>query len=268
MIPEGVGMESDRISTIEDWPTPKLVRDVQGLLGFANFYRRFITKYAKVTTPISHLLKTTGSPKWEWTQDAELAFRKLRKAFTEAPIHQHFDPTKQIILQTSPSGFAIAGIHNQYGRVRTLRPVNFYSGQCTTAKQNYDTYDRELLAIVETMKQWWHDLEGANHKVLIRCDHKNLKDFHTSKVLSRRQARWAEILSSCNCVIEDWEGKKNLADGPSRCYWGTKVSILSTSTAVDPISSYSFRLDLLLPIFSFDVLKVSVPLSQDSTASI
>jgi len=35
--PDGVGMESDRISTIEDWPTPKSVRDVQVLLGFTNF---------------------------------------------------------------------------------------------------------------------------------------------------------------------------------------------------------------------------------------
>jgi hypothetical protein len=52
------------------------------------------------------------------------------------------------------------------------------------------------------------------------------------------------------------------------CYGGTKVSFLGTSTGVDPISSYSFGLDMLLPIFSFDFLKVSVPLSQDSTSSI
>ena len=68
-------MESDRISTIEDWPTPESVQDVQVLLGFANFYRRFIRKYAKVTAPRSNLLKTQGSRKWEWTRDAELAFR-------------------------------------------------------------------------------------------------------------------------------------------------------------------------------------------------
>jgi len=35
--PDGIGMGSDRISTIEDWPTPELVRDVQVLLGFTNF---------------------------------------------------------------------------------------------------------------------------------------------------------------------------------------------------------------------------------------
>jgi hypothetical protein len=35
-------------------------------------------------------------------------------------------------------------------------------------------------------------------------------------VLSRRQARWAEILSSYDFVIEHLEGKRNPADGPSR----------------------------------------------------
>jgi hypothetical protein len=90
--PDGIGMESDRISTMEDWPTPESVRDVQVLLGFPNFYRRFIQKYAMVTAPISTLLKTQGSRKWEWTRDAELTSRKLKKAFPEAPILQHFNP--------------------------------------------------------------------------------------------------------------------------------------------------------------------------------
>jgi len=54
------------------------------------------------------------SGKWEWTRAAELTFGKLKKAFTKAPIHQHFDPAKPIILQTDASGFAIAGILNQY----------------------------------------------------------------------------------------------------------------------------------------------------------
>jgi hypothetical protein len=66
------------------------------------------------------------------------------------------------------------------------------------------------------MNQWRHYLEGTNHKVLIQCDHKNLEYFQTSKVLSRRQARWAEILSSYDFDIEHLEGKKHPAAGPSR----------------------------------------------------
>jgi len=54
--------------------------------------------------------KSEGSAKCEWTREAELAFRKLKRTFTEAPILQHFDPAKPIMLQTDTSGFAIAGI--------------------------------------------------------------------------------------------------------------------------------------------------------------
>jgi hypothetical protein len=120
--PDGVGMESDRISTIEDWLTQKSVRDIQVLLGFTNFYRRFIRKYAKITLPLTELLKKSetsrgkkseDSAKCEWTRESEFAFRKLKGTFTEAPILQHFYPAKPIIFQTDIPGFAIAGIPNQ-----------------------------------------------------------------------------------------------------------------------------------------------------------
>jgi len=64
------------------------------------------------------------------------------------------------------------------------------------------------------MKQGGHYLEGANHEVLKQCDHKNLEYFQTSQVQSWQQARWAEILSSYNFVIEHLQGNNNPADGP------------------------------------------------------
>jgi hypothetical protein len=57
---------------------------------------------------------------------------------------------------------------------------------------------------------------GANYKVIIRCNHKNLEYFQMSKVLSPRQARWSEILLPYDFTIEHLEGTKNPADGPSR----------------------------------------------------
>jgi hypothetical protein len=75
-------MELDRISTIDDWSTTESVSDLQVLLGFPNFYRRFIRKYAKVTMPISDVLKqaenlrTYKQVKWKWTWNAKLAFHK------------------------------------------------------------------------------------------------------------------------------------------------------------------------------------------------
>ena len=136
---DGIAMESDRISMSEDWRTPESVQDVQGLLGSMNFYQQFLRKYAKVTTPISNLLKkaqnsrTSKQVKWEWTSDDEMAFRKWKLAFPEAPMLNHSEPAELIILQTDASGFTIAGILNLYDGLGILSPVHFYSRKCSGA---------------------------------------------------------------------------------------------------------------------------------------
>ena len=108
------------------------------------------------------------------------------------------------------------GNPNQYDGFGRLRPCAYFSRKCLSAAQNYDTYDRELLAIVESLRHWRHYLEGARHKILVKCDHKNLTYFLTTKTLSRRQARWSERLSAFDFEVEYLEGSKNPADGPSR----------------------------------------------------
>jgi hypothetical protein len=97
-----------------------------------------VKKYAKVTARIPDLLKTEASGKWEWTQHFEIALQKLKRAFTEAPILQHFNLEKPITLHTDTSSFAIAGILNQFDGCSVLWPTSFYSRKCTPAEQNYD----------------------------------------------------------------------------------------------------------------------------------
>ena len=66
---------------------------------------------------------------------------------------------------------------------------------------NYDVHDKELLAIFEVFKCWRHYLEGSPTPVDVITDHKNLEYFSTTKLLTRRQARWLEFLSQFNLVI-------------------------------------------------------------------
>ena len=65
----------------------------------------------------------------------------------------------------------------------------------TAAELNYDTHDKELLAIFEAFKIWQHYLEGLAYPIDIVTDHKNLEYFSTTKVLTGRQAWWSEYLS-------------------------------------------------------------------------
>jgi len=73
-----------------------------------------------------------------------------------------------------------------------------------------------MLAIVSSMKHWRHYLEGSRHPVKVLTDHKNLEIFMSTKILNRRQARWAELLAEYDFMFEHIPGKTNPADGPSR----------------------------------------------------
>jgi hypothetical protein len=73
-----------------------------------------------------------------------------------------------------------------------------------------------MLAVVESMRHWRHYLEGSRHAVQVFSDHKNLKPFMSTKVLNRRQARWAELLAGYDFVLIHIPGTKNPADEPSR----------------------------------------------------
>ena len=211
--PEGISMDPERIATIADWPVPESLLEVQIFLGFANFYRRFIDGYSRVIMSITSLLRK--GQRFEWNPAAQSAFDTLKSSFTSAPILRHFDPDLDITLHADSSGFAISGLISQ-PHDGHLHPVAFWSRKCTPAECNYDTHDREMLAIVESMKHWRHYLEGSKHPVRVRSDHKNLEFFMTTKLLNRRQARWAELLSGYDFVLDYVPGSKNPADGPSR----------------------------------------------------
>jgi hypothetical protein len=85
----------------------------------------------------------------------------------------------------------------------------FYSRKLTPLEKNYNIYDKELLAIVECLWQWRVYLEGASERTTIYSDHQNLERFTTTKVLNRRQARWAEMLGSYNFMIVHRPGRDN-----------------------------------------------------------
>src|SRR5436853_528475 len=145
---------------------------------------------------------------WKSTPEIEAAQRTLVEAFTTAPVLKHFDPNLPAIVETDASDFALGAILSQYhGEI--LHPVAFHSRKFVPAEINYDTHDKELLAIVDCFKRWRRYLEGVNHQVTVISDHNNLEYFATTKVLNRRQARWAQELAGYDFKIYFRPGREN-----------------------------------------------------------
>ena len=132
---------------------------------------------------------------------ARQAFQQLKNAFTTAPILAHFHPDRPSTIETDASDFAIAAVLSQPDSSDILHPIAFYSRKLTAAELNYEIYDKEMLAIVMALKEWRAYLEGAAHPFTVYTDHRNLEYFTTTKVLNRRQSRWAELLANYNFRI-------------------------------------------------------------------
>ncbi|KAI0996546.1 hypothetical protein K3495_g11635 [Podosphaera aphanis] len=119
----------------------------------------------------------------------------------------HFDPRRQMVLETDASDFVTAVILSQYDEAGILRPVAFMSKKMITAECNYEIFNKELLAIVNSFKTWTAELGSVGTSTLILTDHKNLEHFTTTKKLNRRQVRWNELLADYDFKIVFRPGK-------------------------------------------------------------
>ena len=101
-------MDPDHIVAITEWPVLQDVYEVQIFLGFANFYRRFINGYSRITFPITLLLRK--GQRFHWSSICQAAFDEFKHHFMTALILKHFDLELSIHLHTDASSFAISGI--------------------------------------------------------------------------------------------------------------------------------------------------------------
>jgi hypothetical protein len=140
--PEGLNMDPMKVNAITDWPEPRKVKDIQSFLGFCNFYRRFIHAYTDIALPLACL--TPKGQQWNFTKECRSAFNELKSTFNSAPILSHFILDAPLI---DASDYAIAGIISTITPDNDIHPIAFYSRTLRDAKLNYDTHDKELLAI-------------------------------------------------------------------------------------------------------------------------
>ena len=67
--PAGLTMSDAKVKTIQEWPEPKKVKDIQSFLGFANFYTRFIFNYLDIVIPLTRL--TRKDTPWNFDENCK-----------------------------------------------------------------------------------------------------------------------------------------------------------------------------------------------------
>ncbi|KAL3677541.1 hypothetical protein R1sor_027489 [Riccia sorocarpa] len=178
---EGILMDPGKVEKIRKQPPPTNRKELQRVMGMANFYRRYILNYAVLAAHVNALNKENII--WNWTKECQEAFDLLKQKMSEGPI---------------------------------LKPPS-----CTLNKseRDYTTTEREALAMVYAVKKFKSYLQG--NKFVFFVDHQALTYLVNKVHITGRTARWLLLLQAFDFTIIYKPGKINvLVDQLSRIELG------------------------------------------------
>ena len=162
---DGVMNIPKKVKAIQALSVPKTCKQLCQFIGMINFYRDMWQKRSEILAPLTAL--TPKNVKYELKEKHQKCFdaikrvigRELFLAYPDlnAPFETHTDPYK---LKNVP-------VISQKGK-----PIAFYPQNINSSQHNYNTTEKELLSIVESLKEFLNILSG--HQIMVYTDHKNL----------------------------------------------------------------------------------------------
>lgn len=212
----GIKKDPKKVAGISGIERPKSVKEVQAFCGMVNYYKAFLPSVADTMRPLYHLLKK--EVKFDWTQECETAFKKVKDEIAKDVTLAHYDLQDKIILVTDASDFAISAVLLSVKKSEE-RPIAFWGRMLNKAEKNYSVVDKEALGVVEGCKQFRQYLLGR--KFTLRTDQKSLiKIFGEHQgipiMTSARLTRYGIILAGYDYEIQHVKSKENVADPLSR----------------------------------------------------
>ena len=166
----GVATDPKKVEAIKSWPEPSSVKDVRSFLGLCGYYRRYVKDFSKIAKPL-HKLTNKGA-KFQWTEECQSSFDKLKAHLVSAPILAFPDFSQTFIVDTDASDMAIGAVLSQ-NQGNSERVIAYASRTLSKSERMYCVTKKELLAVVYFVKQFRHYLYGR--KFTIRTDHGSLR---------------------------------------------------------------------------------------------
>ena len=200
---KGVEPDGTKLAAVTAYPTPRNSKEVKQFMGLSNYYHRFISNYAHLAEPLHRLLRKSSNKTFNWTPECDAAFNGLKARLTSPPILAFPNFAEPFIVATDASDRAIGGVLSQ-GQDRVIA---YWSRQLSKAERNYSTIEREALAAVGAIKEFYPYLYGFSFKLI--TDHNPLTSLKDIKDTGGRLARWLLFLQQFNFTVEYKKGTRH-----------------------------------------------------------
>ena len=122
-----------------------------------------------------------------------------------------------------------------------MPPCRVYVQEVDDAQQNYRTFERETLVIIEALLKWEDKLLGFKFKIV--TDHEALEYLKTQWKLSSRQIHWIDYMSRFDTEITYAKGSENRVVDCLSCYYKREEGDSASDEEID-WANMDVRLDL------------------------
>jgi ribonuclease HI len=216
----GIKPQPNKVQAILAISTPKSVRDLRSFLGMVQYYRDLWARRSEMLAPLTSLVGECGHTKvtkanktkkraWYWDEVHQIAFDNVKATIARDVCLAYPDYSKEFEIYTDASSKQLGAVITQGNK-----PIAFFSRKLTETQQRYSVTEIELLAIVETLKEFKGMLWGQRLKVY--TDHKNLIQ-DALGLTSDRVYRWRLLLEEYGPEVVHIMGSHNtVADAISR----------------------------------------------------
>jgi hypothetical protein len=216
----GVLPLSLHVATIQDFPRPTIIKELQDFLGMVNFYRRFLPSIARTLRPLTDGLRSgkKGADKLKWSAAMDAAIAGAKRALLSAThlAHPTVGAELSVVVDASATHVGACSQQQLPGR-KDWQPLGFFSKKLEAAQQKYSAFNKELFACYSGIRHFRYMLDG--HRFAIFTDHKPLTYAlaTVSDPWTARQSRQLSYVAEYTSDIRHIAGAANVvADTLSR----------------------------------------------------
>ncbi|KAL3684568.1 hypothetical protein R1sor_002590 [Riccia sorocarpa] len=156
---EGILMDPRKVEKIRKQPAPTNRKELQRVMGMANFYRRYILNYAVLAAPVNALNRENVV--FNWTSQCQEDFDLLKEKLSQGPILRPPNWNMIFHVHTDASGVAVGAVLAQPQDPKIDLPIYFASRTLNNSEKDYTTTEREALAMVYAVKKFKPYLQGS-----------------------------------------------------------------------------------------------------------
>ncbi len=170
LIRDGIKPQSDKVQAILSIKPPTRVRQLRHFLGMVQYYCDLWARWSDMLAPFTSLVgecsqtkstkaKGTKNVPWHWDKVHQRAFDHVKATIAKDVVLAYPDYSKVFEIYTDASSKQLGAVITQDNK-----PIAFCSWKLSDMQPKYSVTNIELLAIVETLKEFKRDAMGPKHK--------------------------------------------------------------------------------------------------------